>query len=50
MEELLARTADEFPAVSLSCDPANPAMRIYERLGFTAVGVSGTSITMVRPS
>jgi GNAT superfamily N-acetyltransferase len=50
MEELLARTADEFPAVSLSCDPANPAMRIYERLGFTAVGVSGTSITLVRPS
>jgi GNAT superfamily N-acetyltransferase len=50
LEELLARTASEFPAVALSCDPANPAMRIYERLGFVAVGVSGTSITMVRPS
>ncbi len=50
MEELLARTSNEYRAVSLSCDPVNPAMRIYERLGFTAVGVSGTSITMVRPS
>jgi GNAT superfamily N-acetyltransferase len=50
MEELLARTAGEFPAVGLSCDPANPAMRLYERFGFVAVGASGTSITMVRPS
>lgn len=50
MDELLTRTASRFPAVSLSCDPANPAMRIYERLGFVAVGASGTSITLLRPS
>jgi hypothetical protein len=36
------------PAISLSCDPANPAMRLYERLGFVAVGESGTSITMLK--
>lgn len=48
MEELLARAATSFPAVGLSCDPANPAMRLYERLGFVAVGESGTSITMLR--
>ena len=44
MRELLAA---DLPAVSLSCDPANPALRLYERLGFVAVGESGGSVTML---
>jgi ribosomal-protein-alanine N-acetyltransferase len=46
LRELLAALEGVVPAVSLSCDPANPAMRLYERLGFVAVGESGGSITM----
>lgn len=49
MEDLLGSLAGIVPAVSLSCDPANPAMRLYERLGFVPVGESGTSITMLKP-
>jgi ribosomal protein S18 acetylase RimI-like enzyme len=48
MDDLLAALAGTVATVSLSCDPANPAMRLYERLGFVAVGESGTSITMLR--
>lgn len=33
--------------VSLSVDPSNPVVHLYERLGFQEVGVVGTSITMV---
>lgn len=33
--------------VSLSVDPSNPVVRLYERLGFQEVGVVGTSITML---
>lgn len=33
--------------VSLSVDPSNPVVRLYERLGFQEVSVVGTSITMV---
>ncbi len=47
MRDLLAVLGGAVPAISLSCDPANPAMRLYERLGFTVVGESGSSVTMV---
>jgi GNAT superfamily N-acetyltransferase len=49
MTELIDRCSGAVPAMSLSCDPANPAMRLYERLGFIAVGASGTSVTMRNP-
>jgi ribosomal protein S18 acetylase RimI-like enzyme len=48
MRELIDASSGAVPAISLSCDPANPAMRLYERLGFVPVGESGTSITMLR--
>jgi [ribosomal protein S18]-alanine N-acetyltransferase len=33
--------------ISLSVDPNNPALRLYERFGFEKVGVDGTSWDMV---
>ena len=45
---LLARAReDSFAAVSLSVEPDNPALRLYERHGFRKVGQSGGSWTMV---
>lgn len=35
-------------AVSLSVEPQNPALRLYERLGFARVGGTGGSLTLVR--
>ena len=35
-------------AISLSVDPANAALGLYERFGFRTVGASGTSVTMLR--
>ena len=45
---LHAAAAAAFERVCLSVDPRSPALRLYERVGFVAVGRSGTSITMVR--
>ena len=45
---LLAYADTRRPAVSLSVDPANPALRLYERLGFERVGLAGGSVVMVR--
>ncbi|WP_354670002.1 GNAT family N-acetyltransferase [Paenibacillus sp. BSR1-1] len=36
-----------FGAVSLSVDPKNPALKLYNRLGFKKVGVDGTSWNMI---
>ena len=36
--------------VSLSVEPDNPALRLYERLGFERVGKSGGSWTLIRRS
>ncbi|MGW7684821.1 N-acetyltransferase family protein [Kribbella sp. NPDC054772] len=46
LSELLERTP--YARISLSVDPDNPARKLYESLGFTKVGVVGTSDTMVR--
>jgi ribosomal protein S18 acetylase RimI-like enzyme len=44
LEELLAQArATGHPAVSLSVETDNPAVRLYERLGFVRVGYVGTS-------
>jgi ribosomal protein S18 acetylase RimI-like enzyme len=48
LEALLAQARrDGFTQVSLSVEPDNPALRLYERHGFTKVGESGGSSTMV---
>jgi GNAT superfamily N-acetyltransferase len=37
MERLVALTKGKYPALSLSVDPLNPAVRLYSRLGFEPV-------------
>jgi ribosomal protein S18 acetylase RimI-like enzyme len=46
--EALFRQAreDGFQALSLSVEPDNPALKLYEKLGFRKVGESGGSWTM----
>lgn len=47
MEAIINEAKTEgFKAMSLSVDPNNAAVRLYERFGFIEVGVEGTSITM----
>jgi ribosomal protein S18 acetylase RimI-like enzyme/predicted O-methyltransferase YrrM len=45
---LLADLLLEVPRCSLSVDPRNRALALYERFGFEAVGDDGHSITMLR--
>jgi ribosomal protein S18 acetylase RimI-like enzyme len=40
------RAGKNYAAISLSVSPTNPAVRLYERLGFKTVGISGTSLVM----
>ena len=48
--ELLKRLLEDLPAeihsVSLSVDPGNPALHLYNKFGFKKCGAWGTSITM----
>jgi [ribosomal protein S18]-alanine N-acetyltransferase len=39
--------ASGYKKISLSVDPNNPALRLYERFGFVKIGVDGTSWDMV---
>lgn len=45
---LVDQASNHYPALSLSVDPQNGAMRLYERLGFRVVGAVGTSLTMYK--
>jgi len=48
LEGLLAQARkDGFAQISLSVEPDNPALRLYERHGFHKVGESGGSWTML---
>lgn len=40
--------ATVLPGVSLSVSTTNPAVRLYERMGFQRVSVQGSSLVMVR--
>lgn len=46
LEELLARASREGLSVSLHVDPFNPAIRLYERLGFAVVRDTGSHLYM----
>jgi ribosomal protein S18 acetylase RimI-like enzyme len=46
IERLVEEARGTYPALSLSVDPHNAAFRLYQRLGFQEVGMSGTSVTM----
>lgn len=45
---LLALADDAYPAVSLSVSCDNPALRLYQRLGFVAVARDAEAVTMRR--
>ncbi|WP_243735263.1 GNAT family N-acetyltransferase [Paenibacillus turpanensis] len=48
LQKLIEQCAAEgYGALSLSVDPSNAALRLYERFGFGKVGESGTSWTML---
>lgn len=45
---LAERVIGVVPRLSLSSDTRNPAMSLYERLGFETVAAEGTTATMLR--
>lgn len=46
--EMIRKAMDAgFNSLSLSVDPKNPALRLYERQGFVKVGIDGTSWDMI---
>ncbi len=47
LEHLLKDARGKCPAISLSVSPNNPAIRLYERLGFETVEIRGTHPVMV---
>lgn len=44
MQALIEQARKQYKQLSLSCDPNNPACRLYERLGFSWVAHSHTMI------
>ena len=48
LRRLLQRADESHEEVSLSVSVQNPAVRLYERLGFRSVAVDGASMTMAR--
>jgi ribosomal protein S18 acetylase RimI-like enzyme len=50
LSHLIADAAATYPALSLSVSSDNPAIRLYQRLGFAVISESGNSLTMRRES
>src|SRR5262245_52577210 len=48
LARLLEIAGATYEAVSLSVSTENPAQRLYERIGFERVGISGNSVTMLK--
>lgn len=48
MKELIALLQTRYAALSLSVSKENPALRLYQRLGFNVVKDDGNSVTMKR--
>lgn len=46
IEDLVAHATPLYPALSLAVVDTNPAIRLYQRIGFTPVAIDGHSITM----
>ncbi len=46
LTQLLTAASQRYAALSLSVDPINPALSLYQRLGFRVVATSGTSLTL----
>jgi ribosomal protein S18 acetylase RimI-like enzyme len=44
----LLTAAEVLPGISLSVSTTNPAVRLYERMGFERVGTQGNNFVMVR--
>ena len=44
--ELFSQISPKYKAVSLSVTAENPAMKLYQRLGFEVVRINGNSVTM----
>jgi RimJ/RimL family protein N-acetyltransferase len=47
LKRLLKDLPQEIRCISLSVDPGNPALHLYEKFGFKKCGECGTSITML---
>jgi ribosomal protein S18 acetylase RimI-like enzyme len=50
LNHLLETAQNRYPSVSLSVSPGNPALRLYQRLGFETIGMCGASQVMKRES
>ena len=48
LARLIESAGEVYECISLSVAIGNPALRLYQRLGFEEVGVQGTSIVMKR--
>jgi len=48
LKQLIAETREKYPKISLSVDPRNEALRLYQHLGFVACGKAGDSVLMLR--
>jgi ribosomal protein S18 acetylase RimI-like enzyme len=46
LNHLIEEARGQHPGLSLSVSPNNPAIRLYQRLGFEIIGQSGASLTM----